>query len=182
MQGFNWVKGASSYSMGTKNLQNSVGQLTPDIDLMQNADTGTAFVSMGNSGDDFLFLTDIEVWTGLTAAQADMLDANGNFVTSDLPSVPNFTLSSLNLTPGQSELPIIPIGMYPNDGSYVVALYNLAAGPDSNFSHATNLGESFLSTNQQVVTPEPPSLLLFSAGMVMCVVRKCGQLLVRRTR
>jgi hypothetical protein len=178
MRGFNWVKNSSSYSMGTKSLQNSVSQLSPDIDLMQDANTGSAFVSIGNSGDDFLFLTDIEVWTGLTAAQADMLDSDGNFVTSDLPSVPNYTLTSLNLTPGQLELPIIPVGVYPNDGSYVVALYDLAAGPDSNVSDATGLGEGVFSTNQPVLTPELPSILLFATGIVTCLVRKYGALRV----
>jgi hypothetical protein len=172
--GFNWVKGASSYSMGNTNLQNSVGQLSPDIDLNQNTNNGTAVVSIGNSGDDFLFLTDIEVWTGLTAAQADMLDSNGNFDSSKLPMTPNFTLSSLDLTPGQSEAPIIPIGVYPNDGSYVVALYDLEAGPDSNIGDATNLGEGVLSTNQPVI-PEPPSFWLFATGIVMYAVRKFGQ-------
>ena len=175
MQGFNWLKGSSSYSMGATSLQNSVGQLSPDIDLNQNLNTGAAFVSIGDSTDDFLFLTDIEVWTGLTAAQADMLDSNGNFDSSMLPMTPNFTLSSLDLTPGQPEAPIIPIGVYPNDGSYVVALYDLAAGPDSNVDDATNLGEGVLSTNQPVVAPEPPSLWLFSIGIVMYGVRKCGQ-------
>jgi hypothetical protein len=174
--GFNWAKGASSYSMGNTNLQNSVGQLSPDIDLNQNQNTNAAFVSIGDSGDDFLFLTDIEVWTGLTAAQADMLDANGNFDSSLLPTTPNFTLTSLNLTPGQAQTPIIPIGLYPNDGSYVVALYDLAAGPDSNVADAINLGEGVLSTNQPVPTPEPPSLWLFGFGVVMCGVHRLGQL------
>lgn len=178
MRGFNWVKGASAYSMGTTNLQNSVGQLSPDIDLNQNPN-GAAFVSIGDSGDDFLFLTDIEVWTGLTAAQADMLDSNGNFDSSMLPTTPNFTLASLDLTPGQPEAPIIPIGVYPNDDSYVVALYDLAAGPDSNMSDATALGEGVLSTNQPVITPEPPSLLLFATGIAICLIRRCGQLWVR---
>jgi hypothetical protein len=180
MQGFMVAKGASSFSVGPQNIPNSIGQLTPDIDLNQNPNTGVAMVSIGNSGDDFLFLTDIEVWTGLTEAQADMLDADGNFVTSDLPTTPNYTLSSLNLTPGTAEMPVIPIGVYPNDGSYVVALYDLAAGPDSNVADATNLGESFLSTNQPVITPEPSPLWLLGIGTVMCAVGRRGQMLVRR--
>jgi hypothetical protein len=175
MKGFNWAKGASSYSMGNTNFQNSVGLLSPDIDLTQDPGTGTAWVSIGDAGgDDFVFLSNIEVWTGLTAAQGDSFDANGNFLTSLLPATPNFTLSSLDLAPGNPEAPQIPIGMYPDDDSYVVALYDVEVGPDSNIADATNLGELAFSTNQPVLTPEPPSFLLLVSGVVLWVIGRQG--------
>jgi len=167
------MPGPNTFSSGTTQLQNSVGLLSPDIDLLQNPNTGIAAVSFGNSTDSFLFLTDVEVWTGLTAAQGNSFDANGNFITSDLPSTPNYTLADLDLSPGQPESPVLPIGVYPNDGSFVVALYDVEAGPDSNINDATNVGELAFATNDPVLTPEPPSLLLFASGVVMFVVRKC---------
>jgi hypothetical protein len=138
-----------------------------NVDVTQDPGTGVASVSIGNPTDDFLFLTNLEVWTGLTAAQATTFDANGDFVTANLPPVSNYTLASLALSPDQSEAPVITIGPFSNDdGNYVVALYNLADGPDSNVSDATQLGQFLLSTNDAVVpVPEPPSLVLLVCGL-----------------
>jgi hypothetical protein len=177
MKGFNWVKGPSSYSMGNSvNIPNSVALTSPDIDLIQNPATATAAVNFGNEGEDYLFLSNIEVFTGLTDSQGNSFDANGNFITSGLPSTPNFTLSSLELTPGEGEIPVIDIPGYVDDGSYLVALFDVDYSPDGNLSDAVDLGQLIYSTNQPVLTPEPEAFFLFATGIGMIALGKSRRL------
>ncbi|HEV2578875.1 MAG TPA: hypothetical protein VGU25_16845 [Acidobacteriaceae bacterium] len=181
MKGFNWQKGPSSYSMGAGvNIANSVALLSPDVDLIQNPLAGTAAINFGNEGDDYLFLTNIKVFTELTATQGDSFDANGNFITSGLPSSPNFMQSSLELTPGELEFPDINLPGYMDDGSYVVVLFDVEYSPDGSLSDAVNLGQLFYSTNQPVLTPEPDAALLLATGLGMLVIAKSRRLNLRK--
>ena len=81
------------------------------------------------------------MWTELTATEGNSFDANGNFITSDLPSTPNYTLSSLELTPGQDEFPVINLPGYTDDGSFLVALFDVEYSPDGSLSDAIDLGQ-----------------------------------------
>jgi PEP-CTERM motif-containing protein len=130
--------------------------------MNRDPNTGIVSVSIGNPTSDFLFVTDIEIWTGLTEGQANNFDANGDFVTSDLPSLPNFTPADITLSPSQLFGSPILIGNQAI-GSYVVALYDLADGPDSNISDAIQYGQFVYS---DLVVPEPSSLIILAGGLI----------------
>jgi len=68
---------------GTK-IANSARVASANIELDRNA--GTVIVSTGNPTGNYLFLTNVEIWTGLTASQALNFDANNNYDPPGLPS------------------------------------------------------------------------------------------------
>jgi len=143
-------------------IPNSAKLVAANLDLNRDPNTGIVSVSIGNPTSDFLFVTDIEIWTGLTESQANNFDANGDFVISDLPSSPNFTPADITLLPNQLFGPPILIGDQAI-GSYVVALYDLADGPDSNIGDAIQYGQFVFS---DLVVPEPSSLIILVGGLI----------------
>jgi hypothetical protein len=144
-----------------KEIPNSAKLVAANVDLNRDPNTAIVSATTGNPTSDFLFLTHIRIWTGLTQAQALSFDANGNYQTSGLPSSPNFKPSDITLSPNQSSGPSITLGNLSSD-SYVVALYDLADGPDSLPSDATQYGE-FVFAGQSV--PEPATVTL--GGMAL---------------
>jgi hypothetical protein len=64
-------------------IQNSVATKGPDLNLNG---TSTTVVSVGtdNSTPDYVFMSNIMVWTGLTEAQVENWDSNGDLITTGL--------------------------------------------------------------------------------------------------
>jgi hypothetical protein len=122
-------------------------------------------VAVGNPTGDFLFLTNIEIWSGLTVSQALNFDANRNYDPSLLPGPPNVTVPEIDLSPGETAGPSVTLGAVPDD-SYVVALYDLANGPDSNIGDAVEFGQMVFAESPASLVPEPAPLTLLGVGLL----------------
>ena len=138
-----------------------------NFDLNQDPSTALVSLSVGDPTGDFLFLTGIEIWTGLTDAQEPTFDSDGNLVTTGLPGSPNLTLADVTLPPGPLTGRSIPLGNLA-DGSDVVVLFNLADGPDSNNGDATQYGQ-FVYEGTVSTVPEPSSMLLLGSALLSAV-------------
>ena len=142
----------------------SVRIVSANIDITRDPTTAIVSATVSNPTEDFLFIDGLRFFTGLNAAQAQTFDANNDFVTNLLPGMPSVLVGNIDLTPGQSSTPPIPLGNL-DLGSFVVALYDLADGTNSNINQAISYGQFFVSTDVAAV-PEPASLTLLGIGLV----------------
>ena len=160
------VSSPTFFTIGGRTIANSAKLVAANLNLNQDGPTAIVSIATSNPTNDFLFLTSIEVWTGLTQSQALAFDANGNYLVSNLPSVPNLTPADITLSPDESLPDAISLGLLPAD-SYVVAVYDLADGPDSMIGDATQFGQFVFA---QSVVPEPSALALLASGLVLCAL------------
>jgi len=142
-------------------INNSAKLVSADIQLNQDPNTGVATVSTGNSTADYVFLTGIRVWTGLTYAQVTNYDSTGDLITSGLGS-PVLTPSDITIAPNSTG-PTVSLGTLPFNGSWVLFLYNLSSGPSASIGSATNYGQAEFASQ---TIPEPPALMLLATGVV----------------
>jgi hypothetical protein len=151
-------------------IDNSVKLVSADVGLGKDTNTGIVSVSTSNQTGDFLFLSNIEIWTGLTQSQALTFDANDNYDPSGLPTTPTLTPANIDLTPADLVGPTIGLGVLPDD-SYVVMLYDLADGPDANAADAVQFGQMVLAESPAAIAPEPGSLALLGTALIGIAVR-----------
>jgi hypothetical protein len=97
------------FTSGGSKIADSAKQVSANIDL--NASGGTSVVMVSNPTTDVHeFLSNIEIWTGLSESAAENYALNWT-----VPgTTPNFTPANIDLAPGSSEP--IPIG--PEGGNY----------------------------------------------------------------
>jgi hypothetical protein len=72
----------------------------------------------------------------------------------------------IDLSPGDIVGPSIALGTLPAD-SYVVALYDLANGPDANMAYAAQFGQMvFAESTASIIAPEPASLVVLGTAVI----------------
>ena len=146
-------------------IQKSVTQVGANLNFNQDPNTGTAVVSTSNVTGEYVFLHNIEIWTGLSYAQVTNWNSDGDLNTSGLGS-PNLTPSDLVINPNSSGSSI-PLGVLPENGSYELVLYDMLSGPTSSIGSATDFGQAEFAAS---AVPEPTGLWLLGTGCAGLVV------------
>ena len=158
-------------------IQKSVTQVGANLNFNQDPNTGTAVVSTSNVTGDYVFLHDIEIWTGLTYAQVTNWNSSGELDTSGLGS-PNLTPSDLVINP-DSAGSSIPLGLLPENGSYALVYYDMLSGPTSSIGSATDYGQTEFAASS---IPEPTGLVLLATGCACLVAYRCSTRASQRKR
>jgi hypothetical protein len=112
-------------------IPNSAKQVSANINL--NGSGSMTVVTVSNPTTDvYEFLSNIEIWTGLSESAAE------NYALNWTPpgTTPNFTPANIDLAPGSSDP--IPIGAA--GGNYDLVIYDFAFGPSSSSNLATSVG------------------------------------------
>jgi PEP-CTERM motif len=132
-------------------INDSAKQVSANIDL--NSSGGTTVVTVSNPTTDvYEFLTNIEIWTGLSESAAENYALNWTAP----GTTPNFTPADIDLSPGMSD----PISIGPEGGNYDLVIYDFAFGPSASSSLATSVGiMTFAGT-----APEPSTWVMLLIG------------------